>query len=197
VKPPFVMGQRTYPPGVRITVPAFSNSPLPRDSKYHLLSDLTGRKRIKNSPGKHHNEAALGGDASTFGLSVAQLNILVGVIIGASAVLVRQPADYGGAAARRAGRSSRSWRTAVKRLENRSENTADIDWLIQYVCAAGVRHPDFGDAVNRWRAEGGDPPLAGDDIQIARELSLSTSTSPPASRHDCRTAGEDVPIGVR
>ena len=70
------------------------------------------------------------------------------------------------------------YRAAVERLENRSENAADIDWLIQYVCAVGVRHPDFGDAVNRWRAEAGDPPLAGDDIQIARKLSLNTGLAP-------------------
>ena len=70
------------------------------------------------------------------------------------------------------------YRAAVERLENRSENAADIDWLIQYVCAVGVRHPDFGDAVNRWRAEAGDPPLTGDDIQIARKLSLNTGLAP-------------------
>ena len=62
----------------------------------------------------------------------------------------------------------KDYRAAVERLENRSENAADFGWLIQYVCAVGVRHPDFGDAVNRWRAEAGDPPLTGDDIQIAR-----------------------------
>ena len=72
----------------------------------------------------------------------------------------------------------KDYRAAVERLENRSENAADIDWLIQYVCAVGVRHPDFGDAVNRWRAEVGDPPLAGDDIRIARKLSLSTALAP-------------------
>ena len=49
----------------------------------------------------------------------------------------------------------KDYRVAVERLENRSENAADIEWLILYVCAAGVRHPDFGDAVNRWRAEAG------------------------------------------
>jgi hypothetical protein len=29
----------------------------------------------------------------------------------------------------------KDYRAAVERLENRSENAADIDWLIQYVCA--------------------------------------------------------------
>jgi len=72
----------------------------------------------------------------------------------------------------------KDYRAAVERLGNRSENAADIDWLIQYVCAAGVRHPDFGDAVNRWRAEAGDPPLTGDDIQTARKLSRNTGLAP-------------------
>jgi hypothetical protein len=70
------------------------------------------------------------------------------------------------------------YRDAVRRLENRSEDAVDIDWLVRYVCAAGVRHPDFGDAVNRWRADAGDPPLTGDDIQIARKLSLNTGLAP-------------------
>ena len=70
------------------------------------------------------------------------------------------------------------YRAAVERLENRSDDAADIDWLIRYVCAAGMRHPDFGDAVNRWWAEAGDPSLVGDDIQIARKLSLNTGLAP-------------------
>jgi len=77
----------------------------------------------------------------------------------------------------------KDYRAAVERLENGSENAADIDWLFQYVCAVGVRHPGFGDAVNRWRAEVGDPPLAGDDIQIARKLSLSTALAPIKQWH--------------
>jgi Protein of unknown function (DUF4238) len=71
-----------------------------------------------------------------------------------------------------------NYRDAVQRLENRTETAADIDWLIQYVCAAGVRGPGFGDAVNRWRAEAGDPPLNGDAVQIARKLSLNTGLAP-------------------
>jgi hypothetical protein len=39
-------------------------------------------------------------------------------------------------------------------------------------------HPDFGDAVNRWRAEVGDLPLTGDEIQIARKLFLNTAPAP-------------------
>jgi hypothetical protein len=65
------------------------------------------------------------------------------------------------------------WVDKLYRLQDPGPGV-DIDWLIRYVCAAGVRHPAFGDAVNRWRAEAGDPPLTGDDIQIARKLSLNT-----------------------
>jgi hypothetical protein len=70
------------------------------------------------------------------------------------------------------------YRVAVDQLENRSVSAADIDWLIQYVCAAGVRGPGFDAAINRWRAEAGDPPLTGDGIQIARKLSLNTGLAP-------------------
>lgn len=61
-----------------------------------------------------------------------------------------------------------AYRDRVTKLENRSTDAADLSWLISYVCAAGVRHPDFGDAVNRWRAEVGQAPIAGDAVQVAR-----------------------------
>jgi len=70
------------------------------------------------------------------------------------------------------------YRTTVQRLENGSATAADIDWLVRYACAVGVRHPDFGDAVNRWRAEVGDSKLTGDDVQIARKLSLNIGLAP-------------------
>ena len=72
------------------------------------------------------------------------------------------------------------YRVAVANLEKYSTNPADIAWLIRYVCAAGVRHPGFGDAVNRWRAAAGDPPLVGDDVQIARTEFLNTGPAPMA-----------------
>jgi hypothetical protein len=70
------------------------------------------------------------------------------------------------------------YRDAVANLGKYSTNSADIVWLVSYVCAAGVRHPGFRDAVNRWRADAGDQPLAGDDVQIARLTSLNTGLVP-------------------
>jgi hypothetical protein len=72
------------------------------------------------------------------------------------------------------------YRTAVANLEKYSTSPADIAWLISYVCAAGVRSPGFGDAVNRWRAEAGEQPLAGDDVQIARLVFLNNGLLPMA-----------------
>ena len=72
------------------------------------------------------------------------------------------------------------YRVAVANLEKHSTNPADIAWLIKYVCAAGVRHPGFGDAVNRWRADAGLPPLVGDDVQIARLAFLNAGVVPMA-----------------
>lgn len=72
------------------------------------------------------------------------------------------------------------YREAVAHLEAYSTNPADIAWLISYVCAAGVRHPEFAGAVNRWRADAGLPPLAGDDVQIARLAFLNTGVVPMA-----------------
>jgi hypothetical protein len=72
------------------------------------------------------------------------------------------------------------YREAVAHLEAYSTNPADIAWLISYVCAAGVRHPEFAGAVNRWRADAGLPLLAGDDVQIARLAFLNTGVVPMA-----------------
>jgi hypothetical protein len=36
------------------------------------------------------------------------------------------------------------------------------------MAAAGVRHPDFGDAANCWRAELGMPVVTGDEVQVER-----------------------------
>jgi len=74
------------------------------------------------------------------------------------------------------------YRDAVADLEKDSTNPADIAWLITYVCAAVVRHPGFGEAVNRWRADRGrhgsaclspGPPVCnrGTTIQIASKSS--------------------------
>jgi len=72
------------------------------------------------------------------------------------------------------------YRDAVAHMEAYSTSPADIAWLVKYVCAAGVRHPGFGDAVNRWRKEAGDPALVGDDVQIARLAFLNTGQVPMA-----------------
>lgn len=58
------------------------------------------------------------------------------------------------------------------------DSSADIAWMIRYVCAAGVRHPEFGDAVNRWRTAAGETPLVGDDVQIARLVYLDNGLVP-------------------
>ena len=79
----------------------------------------------------------------------------------------------GSAGERATARRWRAWRRTPR-------TPADIEWLIQYVCAVGVRHPDFADAVNRWRTEAGVPLLAGDDVQIARKLSRNTGLVPIA-----------------
>jgi hypothetical protein len=71
-----------------------------------------------------------------------------------------------------------TYRDRVTKLENRSKDAADLSWLISYVCAAGVRHPDFGDAVNRWRAEVGQTPIAGDAVQVARLVFLNNGLVP-------------------
>jgi hypothetical protein len=72
------------------------------------------------------------------------------------------------------------YRNAVANLENYCTSSADIAWMISYVCAAGVRHPKFGDAVNRWRTAAGEMPLAGDDVQIARLVFLNNGLVPMA-----------------
>jgi hypothetical protein len=77
-------------------------------------------------------------------------------------------------------RLENGYRDAVANLENYSTSSVDIAWLISYVCAAGVRHPEFGDAVNRWRAAAGEQPLVGDDVQIARLAFLNAGVVPMA-----------------
>jgi hypothetical protein len=57
---------------------------------------------------------------------------------------------------------------AIARAAARQETSADRTTLIQYVAAAGVRHPDFADAVNRWRTERGMPLVTGDQVHVER-----------------------------
>jgi hypothetical protein len=58
--------------------------------------------------------------------------------------------------------------TAVARTAMRQESSSDHNTLKGYVAAAGVRHPDFAEAVNRWRAEFGMPAVTGDQVQVDR-----------------------------
>ena len=57
---------------------------------------------------------------------------------------------------------------AIARAAARQETSADWTTLIEYVAAAGVRHPDFADAVKRWRTELGMPLVTGDQVQVER-----------------------------
>jgi len=57
---------------------------------------------------------------------------------------------------------------AIARAAARQDDEADRSTLIEYVAAAGVRHPDFADAVNRWRTELGMPVISGDQLQVER-----------------------------
>lgn len=62
---------------------------------------------------------------------------------------------------------------AIARTAACRETSQDHDTLKGYAAAASVRHPDFADAVNRWRAELGMPPVTGDLVQIDRVSLLS------------------------
>ncbi len=57
---------------------------------------------------------------------------------------------------------------AIARAAARHETDADCTTLIKYAAVAGVRHPDFAAAVNRWRTELGMPQVAGDQVQVER-----------------------------
>jgi len=57
---------------------------------------------------------------------------------------------------------------AIARAAARQDTDAERTTLIEYVAAAGVRHPDFADAVNRWRTELGMPLVTGDQVQVQR-----------------------------
>jgi hypothetical protein len=57
---------------------------------------------------------------------------------------------------------------AIARTAVYQESGSDHNTLKGYVAAAGVRHPDFAEAVNRWRAEFGMPTVTGDQVQVDR-----------------------------
>jgi len=62
---------------------------------------------------------------------------------------------------------------AIARAAARAETSADLDTLVEYAAAAGVRHPDFAEAVNRWRTELGMPGVCGDELQVERVAVLN------------------------
>jgi hypothetical protein len=62
---------------------------------------------------------------------------------------------------------------AIARATARRETSDDRTTLIGYVAAAGVRHPDFGEAVNRWRGELGMDTVTGDQVQVERVAVLT------------------------
>lgn len=62
---------------------------------------------------------------------------------------------------------------AIARASLRRETSADHTVLLDYVAAAGVRHPDFAASVNRWRGELGMALVTGDDLQIERVALLA------------------------
>lgn len=62
---------------------------------------------------------------------------------------------------------------AIERLSRRQQTAQDELVLINYVAAAGVRHPDFEPAVNRWLSEQRQGTVAGDQLQLVRVQSLA------------------------
>lgn len=65
--------------------------------------------------------------------------------------------------------------SAVGRFETRADTQADHDWLRAYAGTAGVRHPQFASAVNRWLPTLDLPPVSGDQVHVARLVALRNS----------------------
>ncbi len=62
---------------------------------------------------------------------------------------------------------------AISRLQRRIQTAEDERVLVNYVAAAGVRHPTFGPALNRWLTDYGQAPISGDQLKLARVQSLA------------------------
>ncbi|WP_331732285.1 DUF4238 domain-containing protein [Streptomyces sp. NBC_00989] len=67
---------------------------------------------------------------------------------------------------------------AVGEFEKRTETAAEREWLMVYASMAGVRHPDFEHAINRWLAEWGKPDVRGDDVHRVRLEALENGLVP-------------------
>lgn len=57
---------------------------------------------------------------------------------------------------------------AIEEAHARKEGDDSRAVLVDYVAMIGVRHPEFGDAVNRWRTELDMPLVAGDQVHLER-----------------------------
>ncbi|WP_037569265.1 hypothetical protein [Phaeacidiphilus oryzae] len=62
---------------------------------------------------------------------------------------------------------------AVGRLQRGTDTAEDRSWLVVYAAMAGVRHPDFQEAINRWRLEAGQPAVSGDAVHMVRLEALA------------------------
>lgn len=62
---------------------------------------------------------------------------------------------------------------SIARLARRRQTTDDYQVLVNYVATAGVRHPGFEPAVNRWLIEQRESPVSGDQLQLVRVRSLA------------------------
>ena len=58
--------------------------------------------------------------------------------------------------------------SAIKRLARRCQTTDDEITLVNYIATAGVRHHNFGAAINLWRRGRGELPMIGDAVQVER-----------------------------
>ena len=67
---------------------------------------------------------------------------------------------------------------AVRRFEDGMNAASEREWLVVYASMAGVRHPDFEPAINRWLAELGKPDVRGDDVHRVRLEALENSLTP-------------------
>jgi len=67
---------------------------------------------------------------------------------------------------------------AVRRFESGTDTAGEREWLVAYASMAGVRHPDFKFAINRWLAEWGKPGVRGDDVHGVRLEALGNGLVP-------------------
>ncbi|UWE10190.1 DUF4238 domain-containing protein [Actinacidiphila bryophytorum] len=67
---------------------------------------------------------------------------------------------------------------AVRRFEDGMNTASEREWLVVYACMAGVRHPEFEPAINRWLAEQGKPGVSGDDVHRVRLEALENGLVP-------------------